>query len=108
MPIYEYRCANGHGFELRQDFHSEPRANCPTCSADSRRVILPVPVHYKGSGFYTTDYARKNPASETPSDASKANGKADAKTDAKAETKAEAKSETKPAAKEPAGSSSKS
>ena len=72
MPIYEYECPSEHRFELRQSFDSEPRAVCPTCESVSRRLILAVPVHYKGSGFYTTDYARSNASdAESGSDPSK-------------------------------------
>ena len=72
MPIYEYECPNDHRFELRQSFDSEPRAVCPTCESVSRRLILAVPVHYKGSGFYTTDYgSSKDPDAESSSDSSK-------------------------------------
>jgi putative FmdB family regulatory protein len=59
MPIYEYKCPNGHHVEV---FHgmSElgPRA-CEVCGASPmERVLHPVAVHYKGSGFYSTDYGR--------------------------------------------------
>jgi putative FmdB family regulatory protein len=58
MPIYEYKCGSGHRFELRQGFDAETTTVCPTCEATSRRVIHAASVHYKGSGFYTTDYGR--------------------------------------------------
>ncbi|MCI0779229.1 MAG: zinc ribbon domain-containing protein, partial [Chloroflexi bacterium] len=59
MPIYTYKCeANGHEFELRQDFSASPEQVCPTCGSTSRRQIHAPTVIYKGSGFYTTDYAR--------------------------------------------------
>lgn len=61
MPIYGYQCPGcAHQFELKQGFSAEPYAQCPRCKAVSRRVFHPVPVIYKGSGFYTTDYARKS------------------------------------------------
>jgi putative FmdB family regulatory protein len=59
MPIYEYRCANGHTFEVFQSMSDDPVATCETCAAPVERVFHPVAVHFKGSGFYTTDYARK-------------------------------------------------
>ena len=65
MPIYAYACgACGHEFELRQSFSAEPQQPCPQCAATAQRQIQAVGVIYKGSGFYTTDYARKstNPA----------------------------------------------
>ncbi len=59
MPIYEYRCANGHTFEVFQSMTDDPVATCQECGAPVERVFHPVAVHFKGSGFYTTDYARK-------------------------------------------------
>lgn len=63
MPIYEYKCPNGHLFEV---FHgmSEPGPEaCEICGASPlQRVLHPVAVHYKGSGFYSTDYGRKSKA----------------------------------------------
>jgi putative FmdB family regulatory protein len=58
MPIYEYRCGNGHTFEVMQRMTDEPLTSCSTCDAPVERVFHPVAVHFKGSGFYTTDYGR--------------------------------------------------
>ena len=59
MPIYEYRCPNGHVFELFQRMGDPPPEACPTCGAKPlERVLYPVAVHFKGSGFYSTDYGR--------------------------------------------------
>jgi putative FmdB family regulatory protein len=62
MPIYEYRCRNGHSFEVMQSMSDDPVATCEECGAPVERVLHPVAVHFKGSGFYTTDYARKGAA----------------------------------------------
>jgi putative FmdB family regulatory protein len=59
MPIYEYRCENGHTFEVLQSMSDDPVSACEECGAPVQRVYHPVAVHYKGSGFYTTDYAGK-------------------------------------------------
>ena len=59
MPIYEYRCDNGHTFEVMQRMTDDPVAVCETCSAPVQRVFHPVAVHFKGSGFYNTDYGKK-------------------------------------------------
>jgi putative FmdB family regulatory protein len=59
MPIYEYRCENGHQFEVIQSMADEPVEACEQCGAPVERVFHPVAVHFKGSGFYTTDYAGK-------------------------------------------------
>src|SRR5512145_2193481 len=58
MPIYEYRCANGHTFEVMQRMSDDPVTLCEVCSEPVQRVFHPVAVHFKGSGFYSTDYGR--------------------------------------------------
>ena len=59
MPIYEYRCPNGHTFELFQKMSDAPAETCPTCGAGPvEKLLFPVAVHFKGSGFYSTDYGR--------------------------------------------------
>jgi putative FmdB family regulatory protein len=59
MPIYEYRCDNGHTFEVMQKMTDDPVAACSTCEAPVQRVFHPVAVHFKGKGFYNTDYGTK-------------------------------------------------
>ena len=59
MPIYEYRCTNGHTFEVFQSMSEDAVAVCVECGAECERVLSAPAVHFKGSGFYTTDYARK-------------------------------------------------
>ena len=56
MPIYEYRCENGHLFEVMQKITEDPVTVCQECAAPVQRVFHPVAVHFKGSGFYNTDY----------------------------------------------------
>ena len=59
MPIYEYRCPNGHTFEMFQRMSDAPAETCETCGAGPvEKILFPVAVHYKGSGFYSTDYGR--------------------------------------------------
>ena len=59
MPIYEYRCPNAHTFELFQKMTDLPPAACPVCGAGPvEKLLFPVAVHFKGSGFYSTDYGR--------------------------------------------------
>ena len=67
MPIYEYECfsCGGH-FERRQRFDEEPVGICPSCQGKARRVIHCVPVIFKGSGFYVTDYPKSTYAEPTP------------------------------------------
>ena len=63
MPIYEYKCPNGHLFEVFHGMTEPGPETCETCGAGPLvRVLHPVAVHYKGSGFYTTDYGRKSKA----------------------------------------------
>jgi putative FmdB family regulatory protein len=59
MPIYEYRCDNGHTFEVMQKMTDDPVSVCSTCEAPVQRVFHPVAVHFKGKGFYNTDYGTK-------------------------------------------------
>lgn len=62
MPIYEYECPScNRRFELKQGFDAEPTESCPACGGLARRKFHAPTVIYKGSGFYTTDYARKDP-----------------------------------------------
>ena len=70
MPIYEYRCDNGHEFEAFQSMSEDPLTKCMECGAPSQRVLSAPAIHYKGSGFYTTDYARKGKKSGADSGSS--------------------------------------
>jgi putative FmdB family regulatory protein len=94
MPIYEYRCTNGHTFEVIQSMSDDPVSECEVCGEPVERVFHPIAVHFKGSGFYTTDYARKG--------AKAASGDGDSKPETKAPEKKDS-SEPKKAGK---GSSS--
>ncbi len=64
MPIYEYRCEKGHQFEVMQRMVDDPVTTCETCSAPVSRVFHPVAVHFKGKGFYSTDYGSKKRSRE--------------------------------------------
>jgi putative FmdB family regulatory protein len=64
MPIYEYKCKKGHVFEVRQSFTDEPLTKCEVCGAPVQKVFHSVSVHFKGSGFYNTDYGTKRRARE--------------------------------------------
>ena len=105
MPLYDYECDGcGHVFELRQSFSAEPVGDCPKCSGVSRRKFHAVPIIYKGSGFYTTDYKKSGyspPSDDTDKSEEKA---ADKKT--KDEPVKASSNDTKPAAKATAASSS--
>jgi putative FmdB family regulatory protein len=58
VPIYEYRCTNGHQFDVLQSFSDPPLESCEQCGAPVHKVLSAPAVHFKGSGFYTTDYGR--------------------------------------------------
>ena len=80
MPTYDYQCTVcGVIFEMRQGFDAEPTQSCTECGSPSRRRFHPVGVIYKGTGFYTTDYKRKN--ADVPSSSS-----SDVKSSEKSET----------------------
>jgi putative FmdB family regulatory protein len=85
MPIYEYRCNNGHTFEVFQAMADDPVTTCEECGAPVERVFHPVAVHFKGSGFYTTDYAKKGSAKAASDGGEK-------KPDAESKSKSESKS----------------
>jgi putative FmdB family regulatory protein len=77
MPIYEYRCERGHTFEVMQRMTDDPLERCEEHGTPVQRVFHPVAVHFKGSGFYNTDYGKKKTgaASETKSEGSSSDSK---------------------------------
>ncbi|MEA2458577.1 MAG: hypothetical protein QOC95_1549 [Thermoleophilaceae bacterium] len=82
MPIYEYRCENGHNFEVMQSMSADPVTKCEVCGAPVQRVFHPIAVHFKGSGFYNTDYGKQKRAgggggSEESSSSSSSSGSSD-------------------------------
>ncbi len=57
MPVYDYECAScSFKFEVRRGFNDSSDVSCPQCSSPARRVFHPVPIIFKGSGFYVTDH----------------------------------------------------
>ncbi len=92
MPIYEYRCPKGHVFERFQSMTAPAPDGCDTCGAAPLELVLyPIAIHYKGSGFYSTDYGKGKPAK-------KDGGEAGGSTSSDAPAKTEA---AKPASSEP-------
>jgi putative FmdB family regulatory protein len=59
VPIYEYKCENGHVFDVIQKMTDEALTECQECGAPAVRVLHSPAVHFKGSGFYNTDYGKK-------------------------------------------------
>jgi putative FmdB family regulatory protein len=93
MPIYEYRCERGHTFEVKQRMTDDPLPACSTCDAPVQRVFHPVAVHFKGSGFYATDYGKKKSGASSTGESS---GKSESKDDSgssKSDSKSDKKSE---------------
>jgi putative FmdB family regulatory protein len=95
MPIYEYRCERGHTFEVMQRMTDDPLELCEEHGAPVQRVFHPVAVHFKGSGFYNTDYGTARRKREMDKSASDGADKHDSK---QAEKKSDSKSDSKPAA----------
>jgi putative FmdB family regulatory protein len=87
MPLYEYRCSKcGRTFERIQKFSDKPAAKCPECGGRSKRLLSAPAIHFKGTGWYVTDYARKGQtdpekAEEKKAEEKKAEKKKDKKTD---------------------------
>ena len=89
MPTYEYRCTKGHTFEVIQPMSDEPLTKCQVCASPVERVLHSPAVHFKGSGFYNTDYGTKkrqreqkastSESSSSSSDSSSTEKKPDAK-----------------------------
>jgi putative FmdB family regulatory protein len=93
MPIYEYRCERGHTFEVMQRMVEDPLTSCSTCGAPVQRVFHPVAVHFKGSGFYNTDYGKqKKGAAETGSKAESGSDSSKAGDSAKSSAKSDGSS----------------
>ena len=67
MPVYEYKCDKGHVFETIQRMSDDPLTKCEECGAPAERVLYAPAVHFKGKGFYNTDYGTKKRAREKAS-----------------------------------------
>jgi putative FmdB family regulatory protein len=100
VPIYEYRCPEGHTFERFQSMSAPPPEVCDICgNAPLELVLYPIAIHYKGSGFYSTDYgkggkaAKKDDGGGSPSSGDSSSS-GDSK---KSDTKPAADSSSKPA-----------
>jgi putative FmdB family regulatory protein len=110
MPIYEYRCEKGHTFEVMQRMSDDPVTKCEVCGAPVQRVFHPVAVHFKGSGFYNTDYGKQKRAGGGGSDgdsSSSNDGAAKPKTDS-SDSKTKKADTPAPAASSSSSSSSSS
>jgi putative FmdB family regulatory protein len=102
MPLYEYECENGHRFERIQKFSDPLVEVCPTCGSVVHKLMSSPAIQFKGSGWYITDYAKKDSSAAGKTGASEKSEKGekgesgDSSKDAKpAETKAETKGDAK-------------
>ncbi len=109
MPIYEYRCPDGHTFEVFQRMADPPSETCEVCGKSPvEKVLYPVAVHYKGSGFYSTDYGKggrkATPAKDgaggdsSSSSSSESSSSSDSSTPSSSESSGESSSKPAPAA----------
>ena len=99
MPTYGYRCGScGHQFEIIQRISEEPLTTCPKCQGKLSKMLYPVGISFKGSGFYTTDYkgSGKSDGSSSNGTASSKEGSSESKPETKSESSSESKSESKP------------
>jgi putative FmdB family regulatory protein len=95
MPVYGYRCSNGHQFEIHQRITDPPLTQCTECGAPVTRVFYPVGIIFKGGGFYKTDSrGASSDGSVTTADGTKTETKADTKADKKVDKKADTKAKT--------------
>ena len=101
MPLYEYKCDNcGQRFELIRKFSDPPAETCPKCGGGPVHKVISSPAfQFKGSGWYITDYARKD-SGGAKSDTTASSGDTSTKSD-KSETKPEKKSEKSDASASP-------
>ena len=83
MPIYEYKCDKGHVFEVIQRMTDEPVTECEECGASVVRVLHSPAVHFKGSGFYNTDYGKKKKGAGAGAGSEDGNGSSDGTADSK-------------------------
>jgi putative FmdB family regulatory protein len=102
VPIYEYKCDNGHVFDVMQKMSEESLTECVECGAPAHRVLTAPAVHFKGSGFYNTDYGKRkgggsngsssegssDSGSSSSSDSSSSSGSSDSGSTSKSESKA--------------------
>ena len=102
MPIYEYKCENGHTFEVMQRMADDPLTTCTECGAPVQRVFHPVAIHFKGSGFYNTDdgQRKRGAAAKEDNSSSKSESSSSTNSDSSSSSgsKSDSKSDSKPAA----------
>jgi len=107
MPLYEYRCGDGHTFEVMQRMSDDPVRTCEVCGEPVQRVFHPVAVHFKGSGFYNTDYGKSRRGAGSDDSGGSSDGKpADSGGGSEKKSSTPAKTETSSSGSSTASSSS--
>jgi len=86
MPLYEYECDNGHRFEKIQKFSDPQATECPTCGAPVHKLFSSPAIQFKGSGWYITDYAKKEGTAAGKSGGSAGEASSEKSSDAKSDT----------------------
>jgi putative FmdB family regulatory protein len=99
MPIYEYRCERGHTFEVMQRMTDEPLELCEEHGTPVQRVFHPVAVHFKGSGFYNTDYGKKKKGAAAEGKAESSSSDSSSKKSDSSSSSSSSDSGSKPATK---------
>jgi putative FmdB family regulatory protein len=108
MPTYEYRCEQGHTFEVVQRMSDDPVISCQTCEAPVQRVFHPVAVHFKGSGFYNTDYGTRKRSRERAESGEGAGKDAGSSSESSTSSKSDSGSKSESSSKSESGSKSES
>jgi putative FmdB family regulatory protein len=99
MPLYEYRCdACGHTFEVIQRFSDAPIAVCPVCGGAVEKLLSSPAIHFKGSGWYVTDYPKKDSGRPNPSSKG-SNGASSSSSESKESKESKSTSESDPGKK---------
>ena len=94
MPIYEYQCQKCGTFEVTQRITEKPLGKCPTCKGKVKKLISNTSFQLKGTGWYVTDYARKDNNKEAGKGENGAKPSAESKSDSKSDSKGESKTES--------------
>jgi putative FmdB family regulatory protein len=114
MPTYEYRCKKGHQFEVKQRISDDAMTKCEVCGATVQRVFHPIAVHFKGSGFYNTDYGTRKrsremkEAKESSSSKSESSSSDSSSSSSSSDSKSSSNSDGGSSSKSDSGSSKKS
>lgn len=106
MPIYEYQCQKCGTFEVTQRITEKPLGKCPTCKGKVKKLISNTSFQLKGTGWYVTDYARKDNNKGAGKGENGAKPSAESKSDSKSDSKGESKTESSSSAKPSSTSSS--